>query len=206
MSKSLIDGVLAGFGIAIPVGAIAVLIVTTAMRCGFACGASAGAGAATADLVYAAIAAVAGAAVADALAPWATPIKIGGAGLLVAIGVWGLFRSRPRSNRGPAEEAEQRLLVTYVRFLGLTIVNPLTVVYFTTVILATTAGTARTLLEMTVFVAGAFAASLSWQLLLASMGASARRGLPPRAQTATAVIGNLFILALAARILFQEMS
>lgn len=38
-------GVVAGLGIAIPVGAIAVLIVQVEIRCGFWCGTSAGAGA-----------------------------------------------------------------------------------------------------------------------------------------------------------------
>lgn len=44
MSPFLI-GLVAGFGIAIPVGAIAVLIVQVGTRCGFRCAASAGAGA-----------------------------------------------------------------------------------------------------------------------------------------------------------------
>jgi hypothetical protein len=51
--QSFWDGVLAGYGIAIPVGAIAVLIIDVSIRRGLAIGMQAGAGAATADLIYA---------------------------------------------------------------------------------------------------------------------------------------------------------
>jgi len=51
------EGVLAGYGIAIPVGAIAVLIVDMGLRRGFGFGLMAGAGAATADFLYAGLAA-----------------------------------------------------------------------------------------------------------------------------------------------------
>jgi len=204
MIESLVGGVLAGYGIAIPVGAIAVLIVTTGMRCGFPCAASAGTGAATADLFYALVAVIAGVAVAEALEPWAQPIRLVSAGVLIAIAVTGLVRRRRFENVAVEVVVRRGELVrTYGRFLGLTIINPLTVVYFASMVLGTTAGTTRTLPEMIVFVAGAFVASLSWQLLLAGVGAVARRGLSPRFRAVTTVIGNIFILGLAARILFQ---
>ena len=65
------EGVAAGYGIAIPVGAIAVLIIEMALRRGFRLGFMAGAGAAAADFLYAALAAVAGGTLAAALAPFA---------------------------------------------------------------------------------------------------------------------------------------
>ena len=52
---------MAGYGIAIPVGAIAILIVDMGLRRGFGLGFMAGAGAAAADFIYASLAAVAGA-------------------------------------------------------------------------------------------------------------------------------------------------
>lgn len=75
MIEALLAGVVAGYGIAIPVGAIAVLIVDTGMRCGFRCAAFAGAGAATADLLYAAVAVIGGAAVASTLVGVQTPVR-----------------------------------------------------------------------------------------------------------------------------------
>jgi arginine exporter protein ArgO len=205
MVESLVDGVLAGYGIAIPVGAIAVLIVTTGMRCGFPCASSAGTGAATADLVYALVAVIAGVAVAGALEPWAHSIRMASAGVLIAIAVAGLvgFRRPGKTTVDQVVVRRGELLLTYVRFLGLTIINPLTVVYFASIVLGTTAGTDRTASEMVVFAGGAFAASLSWQLLLAGIGAVAHRGLSARVQTVASVIGNVFILGLAVRILLQ---
>jgi threonine/homoserine/homoserine lactone efflux protein len=58
--QAFVLGMIAGYGIAIPVGAIAVLIVQVGIRCGFRCAASAGAGAATADLLYALLAVTGG--------------------------------------------------------------------------------------------------------------------------------------------------
>lgn len=55
-------GAVAGFGIAIPVGAIAVLILQTGIRQGFWSAFLAGAGATSADLIYAGLAVLGGAA------------------------------------------------------------------------------------------------------------------------------------------------
>ena len=68
--RALAEGVVAGLGIAVPVGAIAVLIIDLGMRQGFGRAVPAAMGAASADLIYAAVAAVAGIAVAAALAPY----------------------------------------------------------------------------------------------------------------------------------------
>ena len=58
--SAFLIGAAAGYGIAIPVGPIAVLIVRTGLRRGFRVAAAAGAGTATVDLVYATIALVVG--------------------------------------------------------------------------------------------------------------------------------------------------
>lgn len=197
-----IDGALAGYGIAIPVGAIAVLIVGTGMRCGFACAAAAGAGAATADLIYAIVAATAGAAAAQMLEPWSGPIQLVSAAVLAGLAIWGLAGWRRNSlEAGAAVEVTRgEMAATYGRFLGLTIINPLTVIYFTSMVLGNAIGRPVGLIGATMFAAGAFLASLSWQLLLAGVGAFGRRGLPPSARTVTLVAGNLVILGLALRI------
>ena len=203
MLEAFFDGVLAGYGIAIPVGAIAVLIVTTAMRCGFACGASAGAGAATADLIYATIAVVGGGTVAALVEPWAQEIRVLSAMVLVFIALIGLWRARRplAASSGDVVFRRGELALTHGRFLGLTIINPLTVFYFGVMVMGTSAGRGRMLTEGFVFVAGAFLASFSWQLLLAAFGAGANRALSPRFRVLTAMIGNVIILGLAARIL-----
>lgn len=197
------DGALAGYGIAIPVGAIAILILGTGMRCGFLCAAAGGAGAATADLIYATVAVTVGAAAARMLEPWAVPIRLASALVLVALAVWGMAGLRRTTHQplGTVIVSRGEMAATYGRFLGLTIINPLTVIYFTSMVLGNAVGRPVGVAAATVFAVGAFAASLSWQLLLAGIGAFGRRGLPPSARMVALVVGNLIILGLAVRIL-----
>ena len=87
-----IEGLIAGYGIAIPVGAVAILIVNMAMRCGFKIGFSAGAGAAAADVIYATIAVVTGTILVGLLAPIAPWLRIFSGLLLLGMGIWGLWK------------------------------------------------------------------------------------------------------------------
>lgn len=213
MTGAFITGALAGYAIAIPVGAIAVLILDTAIRHGFRVGAAAGAGAATADLTYATLAAVAGTALAQVIGPIQVELRAISVVVLVAIAVRGLAAVRadarglvslagtnavgaPDRGRGPQRGAVRR---TYLRFVGLTIVNPATVVYFAALILGMPViGDAAT--ERAAFIVGVALASLSWQTVLASVGSLAHGRLSPRARLATSLLGNLIVLAFAANI------
>ncbi len=200
-------GALAGYGVAIPVGAVAVLILETSARRGVRIGAAAGLGAATADGIYATLAGVFGGAIAAALAPWAVGLRWASVAVLVAIGGFGLrraLRSRPDDlDAAPIQgsEAEGRSARrTYAGFLGITILNPMTIAYFAALVLGLPAvhgGPA----ERLVFAAAAFLASASWQLLIAGIGGLLHRHASPRAIQATSVIGNLVVLAFAALIL-----
>ena len=93
MSTIFWEGVLAGYGIAVPVGAIAILIIEAGMRRGFPVGFAAGSGAASADLLYATLAALAGQVLAPALMPFAPELRWASAVVLIALGSWGLWRS-----------------------------------------------------------------------------------------------------------------
>ncbi len=199
MLHALIDGLLAGYGIAIPVGAIAVLIVETGIRSGFRTAAAAGAGAATADLVYASLAVVGGAAIARAVASVATPFRYTSAAVLAAIAVVGLARAGRRRSAPPLAAADRaQLWRTYRVFVGMTLVNPLTVVYFTLFIVGSGFAAGLGPADGTVFVLAAFTASLSWQTLLAGIGGLGHHTLSPRFRILASVVGNLVVLALAA--------
>jgi arginine exporter protein ArgO len=236
---AFLAGAVAGFGVAIPVGPIAILILDTALRRGLRSGLAAGAGAATADGVYATIAGIGGAAIAGVIAPVSVPLRWASVVVLVVIAGRGLVTVRramrtvvgpataTRPSGGAAAEAaygdsafgdpalgdpafgeatapevgaSDRSLATYLRFLGLTIVNPSTVVYFAALVVglpAVSGGAA----ERIVFAAGAFIASISWQSLLAVVGAVVHRRLPPSARLYTSLAGNLIVVALAANVL-----
>ena len=217
MTEAFAAGVIAGYGVAVPVGAIAVLIVDASLRRGLRAGLAAGAGAATADGLYAGLAALAGAAIARLVAPIQTQLGWLSVAVLVVIAVRGLLMLRRElvgSAAAPAPEptidgaaidatrigsSGDSARRTYARFLGLTIINPMTVVYFAALVLGLPS-LGNEAAERAAFVIGAFAASLSWQSLLAGVGAVVHRRLPVRSRLATSLLGNLIVLAFAANI------
>lgn len=205
MWNSFFNGALAGYAIAIPVGAIAVLILETALQRGFGHGLAAGSGAATADLIYATIAATLGTLVAQYLTPIAPILKIASAGFLVALGARGLYQVwQMRNNHATlkAKPANSSVAQTYFTLLGLTILNPATIAYFAALILGGTVGAAPSVGAKAAFVAGAWLSSWSWQALLAVVGALAHRHMPPSFRVWTSVVGNVIIVALGIKIVF----
>jgi len=89
----------------------------------------------------------------------------------------------------------------YARLAGLTVLNPATVVYFVALVVGLRASSAPSALGQAVFVAAAFAASASWQLLLACGGAALGRALTgDRGHRVAAVVSGVLIGVLAARL------
>lgn len=205
MIQSFIAGALAGYAIAIPVGAIAVLILETGLRRGFRAGFAAGSGAATADLIYATVAATLGSALVLLLTPIAVELKWASSVFLVALGAWGLagvIRRRPNSPAQDKSGIRTNFGRTYATLLGLTLLNPATIAYFAALILGLNVGTGLVDGGRITFVLGAFLASWSWQTLLAAAGALAHRHMSPNFQNATSIIGNLMIIGLGIKIVF----
>lgn len=205
MYDSLIHGALAGYAIAIPVGAIAVLILETGLRRGFWHAFAAGSGTATADLFYAALAATVGAFVATWLAPIAIWLKIVSAAFLIGLGGIGLYKAwgaRRAKSEMEGESVNANVFKTYVTLLGLTILNPATIAYFAALILGGSLGTSPSLTDKIEFVVGAFLASWSWQSLLAVVSALAHRHLPASFRVWTSLVGNVIIVGLGIKILF----
>ena len=204
MLDAAVAGAIAGYAIAMPVGAIAVLIIQTGFRQGLAHGLAAAAGAASADGIYATVAALAGLAVTSLIEELIGPLRLAGGAVLVGIGLLGLLglRNGPESLAVPAGgRAPRSRLRTYLEMLALTLLNPATVIYFAalTVGLPFLGGIG----ERIAFVVAAFAASLSWQILLAAFGATLGRGAGRRLQTPTMIAGNLVIIGLGALILIE---
>jgi arginine exporter protein ArgO len=201
MLEAALAGAVAGYAIAIPVGAIAVLIIHTGLTAGLRHGLAAGAGAASADGIYATIAALAGAGVTALIGPFVAPLRVVGGVVLIGIGLYGLvsaWRSREHvvSAHTPAHRPHGR---TYLALLGLTLLNPATVIYFA----ALTVGLPflGDLSERLVFAGAAFVASLSWQSLLAGFGALLGRGAGHRLRLPTALLGNLIVIGLGVVVL-----
>ena len=165
----------------------------TGLSRGFPAAAAAGAGTASADLVYAGLAIALGGAAASVLAPALPVVRVVAA---LALAVLALRGMRER----PSEATDQVGRSTFLTFLVLTLLNPLTIVIFAAIAVALPDITGD-LGARGAFVAGAFLASLSWQELLAAIGGVLNGRLSARAQRASGFVSAAIVLALAARVL-----
>lgn len=198
MLRALVEGIVAGYGIAIPVGPIGVLIVDRAVADGFARGAAAGMGTATADLIYASIAVFAGSALAGKIHSHISLLHRVAAIALGVIVVWRVATLLKRRADAVKQPRDGSPLTTYATFLGLTLLNPITIVYFASLVVGTHPlyGVGSRM----VFALGAFVASASWQLSLAGFGAGVHHRLSARARLVTGFAGTAIVAALALRL------
>ncbi len=206
VTAALVAGLLAGYGIAMPVGAVATYLVSLTARTSLTIGACAALGVATADGVYALVAVTGGTALTPLLHPISAPLRWVSAVVLVAIAARAavIAVTRHRTGGGLARAGGSAVGAgrAYLGLLGMTLLNPATVVYFAALVLGSrTAGTPGGL-EQAVFVAAAFVASASWQLLMAGGGALLGRILTgARGRLVTALVSSALITALAVRML-----
>jgi arginine exporter protein ArgO len=198
---AFLSGVFAGYGIAIPVGPIAILILELGLRRGFRVALSAGAGAASADLIYATVAALAGTLLASLLQPFAPILRAGSAVALITLGVWLLYHGRKRSDRTHKPRLRTTSCPqTYGMFLGLTLLNPVTVTYFTTLILGMQSFSSSSA-NVILFISGTFIASFSWQSFLASISGLVHKHISAKLQLTTFMVGNFVIIGFGVAIL-----
>ncbi|ALG07300.1 LysE family transporter [Kibdelosporangium phytohabitans] len=196
MSGAFLAGVVAGYGVAIPVGAIGALLIGLTARTSLRVGAAAALGVATADGVYALAAVLGGAAIADLIEPIAGPMRWAAVAVLVTLAVKTVLDARKQR-----KDKEVTARSAYFGLLGLTVLNPATIVYFGALVLGMRADVVPDLLHGMAFVLGALLASASWQLLLAGGGSLVGRVLTgQRGRMATAVVSSLVIVALAVRL------
>jgi arginine exporter protein ArgO len=206
VTAALVAGLLAGYGIAMPVGAIGAYLVALTARTSLRIGAVAALGVATADLVYSLIAVCGGAAVAPALRPVTLPLRRGSAVVLIALAVYTAVttvrRYRARQDDTAPVRAASGAARAYLGMWGMTMLNPLTVVYFTALVLGRQATAAPGGAGQAVFVLAVFVASASWQLVLAGSGAFLGRALAgSRGRLVTGMASSALIGGLAVHLL-----
>ena len=206
MTESLVAGLLAGWGIAIPVGAVATYLVTLTARTSPAVGGAGALGVATADGLYALLAVVGGAALTGLIAGIAGPLRWASAVVLVAVAAgiaWSAIRNHRAGRPGPtAGDRSMTPTRAYGTLLGITLLNPATVIYFSALVVGSKATGAPTAGQGAVFVLGAFVASASWQLLLVAGGMVLGRALTGRrGRLITGLVSSVLILGLTAALL-----
>ncbi|GAA1993027.1 LysE/ArgO family amino acid transporter [Amycolatopsis minnesotensis] len=204
MTAAVVAGLLAGYGIAIPVGAVSAYLVSLTARTGLRAGIGAALGVASADGLYALVAMIGGTAAARLLAPVLLPLRWASALVLVVLALRTGIAAVRRYRTGSRDEIEVTAIGpvrAYFGLLGMTALNPLTVVYFTALVLGGSAAMTGNPGEQAVFVLAAFVASASWQVLLACGGALLGKVLTgSRGRLVTATASSALVIALAIRL------
>ncbi len=162
----LLQGLLIGFSIAAPVGPIGILCIRRTLAEGRLIGFLSGLGAATADMLYGAVAAFGLTAVQELLVGqgfWLRPI---GGLFLVYLGVRTML-SRPAED--PAQVRRGGRLGAYLSTLGLTLTNPATIFSFTFIFVGLQIGVDGGLTGAALLVAGVFIGSAAWWLTLSTI-------------------------------------
>jgi threonine/homoserine/homoserine lactone efflux protein len=172
MASFFVAGV--GFGVAIAAtpGPMAFLCIRRTLDRGFRSGLASGLGVATADAVYAGIAAFAIAAVVRFVAADARQLAFaGGLGMVIVGAGMALSRSDRQS---AARETSARLGRVYVSSLALTLANPPTVLSFAALAAGVRVGGG---VPAGLVVAGVLVGSASWWIVLAAAVNATRRGI-----------------------------
>lgn len=204
MIDSILSGLWAGYGLAVPVGAVAVLMINMTARTSFRHGAAAAMGAVTADAVYAVAAVMGGEALASVIAPVSTPLRQAASVILIGMAIRIVVQAA-RRRAGAVSQAspnagEPRLppYRAYLTFLGLTALNPWPAIYFVSLVLGRQGQDDQTSWQTCAYLGAIVVASASWQLLLAGGGAMLGRFLTSqRGRFGTAIFSSLLITGLA---------
>lgn len=165
----LIAGFLAGLALAIPLGPMAILLISTTLKYGRKIGAFGALAMASVDLLYAATVFAFGQLVISQLTDWVLPLRILGSAILifVALKIFIEARGSAALDSPDLTQTKQSRFKTYAKFFGLTVLNPATAFYFfgitpSVATLATESSGASTSL----FALGVFIGSVIWQLSL----------------------------------------
>ncbi|MBX3064165.1 MAG: LysE family translocator [Anaerolineae bacterium] len=187
-------GLAIGFSIAAPVGQIGILCIRRTLAEGRAIGLASGFGAATADLFYGTVAAFGLTFISDFIqAPTVQLlVKLIGGLFLCYLGIR-IFRSTPADEAATAKRSSS-LFGAYASTFALTITNPATIVLYTGVFAALNVATGD-YGSAALIVAGVFAGSMLWWVILSSGVTLLRTRLNGQMLRVVNVVSGLILIA-----------
>jgi threonine/homoserine/homoserine lactone efflux protein len=207
MTTALATGAVAGLGIAMQVGAVAVYLLVLSSTAPVRVGAAAALGVATVDGLYSALAVAVGGAVSRAIEPIVEPLRWAAAAVLLWMAVRVVTdavrrRGVPTSALDGTSGASSPRQA-YLRLIGVTALNPGTVVYFTAIVIGSRFD-AFGPIDRSAFAVAAFASSAVWQMAVVLTGSALGRLITGyRGRLATSMIAGTLIAALAAQTFLQ---
>jgi len=170
-----------GVAVAAPVGAMGVLCMQRTLARGWRIGMTTGLGIATADGLYAAIAAFGMSALAGYLVTLQTPLRLAGGAALIILGLRAAlsppspFALGERTAPGAAGDAR-----SYLGAVGLTLTNPMTIMAFGAIFASAGLAAQSTPLSAATATFGVATGSLAWWTLLVTGVALARHSVGTR--------------------------
>jgi threonine/homoserine/homoserine lactone efflux protein len=197
-------GVAIGFAVAVALGPIGLLVIRRTVDRGWAWGFVSGAGVATADALYGALAAFGLTAVTTILVGIDRPLGIVGGAVLVVLAIRSLrssVRSTPTATAGSERGRLGSPLAAWASMVALTATNPATILSFAALFASIGAGTGGPAGALAV-VLGVFTGSIGWWALLTGAIAVLRARLTPRIVRglnilSAGVIGGFGVVAIA---------
>jgi threonine/homoserine/homoserine lactone efflux protein len=194
VSSLLIRGFVLGFVVAASPGPIFFLCLRRTLARGWLTGLVSGLGVATADGLYAGLAAFGIGAVTSVLVGERLWLTLIGGVVLILLGISTVV-SRPK-NDDPAAFDGVGLALAYVSTLGLTITNPATIISFAALVASLGIGIGDGYLPPALVVIGVFAGSATWWCIVAGLGSGLRARVTPRVLRGISAFSGLAIAAL----------
>jgi threonine/homoserine/homoserine lactone efflux protein len=186
--------VVLGVAVAAPVGAISMLCMQRTLARGRAAGYATGLGIATADGLYAAIAAFGLTAVSSVLVGAGLWIRLLGGLALLVIGVRTVLRAGVVA---AAPAGEGSLIAEYTSAVALTIANPQTILTFAALFAGAGLASKGSWVAASITTIGIFAGSALWWVALVTFLGLGRRMLTPRAVTWVSRVAGGVVVAFA---------
>jgi threonine/homoserine/homoserine lactone efflux protein len=151
-----------------------------------------GLGVATADGLYAGLAAFGIGAVTSVLVGERLWLTLIGGSALVLLGIRTVV-SRPKDDKPAAALGATGVAVAYISTLGLTITNPATIISFAALVASLGIGLDGGYLPLAMVVVGVFAGSATWWCVVAGLGAGLRARVTPRVMSFVSALSGVAI-------------
>lgn len=158
----LVQGILVGFSIAAPVGAIGLLCIQNTLQSGITLGLASGFGAATADMMYGILVAVGMRTLSSVLLAYRSVLTLLGGLFLCYLGIKKFFA---KPTLCAAQISAKTVFKTYIVTFFLTLTNPATILDFMALFTGLRIDVSN-YAQGLMFVAGVFVGSALWWLIL----------------------------------------
>ncbi len=192
-------GFFAGLALAIPLGPMAILLITTTIQKGRRTGFFGALAMSSVDFSYALVVFALGSLVVSSLSEWLLTLRIAGSVLLLIVAIRiSLNARKPLAEiNAEAQGKTKTAILTYITFFGLTVINPATAFYFVGITPSVSAISSTISGGALIFGLGVFIGSVIWQMTLVIAAHLLTKAMNAKLQTRMQYLGAGLIALLA---------